>query len=518
MRKYPLLLAAAAFGVIAATLTFTSCKKEESSKLVILHTNDTHSQILPGADGLGGVMRRKAVIDSVRNVEKNVLLVDAGDAVQGTLFFYLYGGQVEQEVMNILGVEEQILGNHEFDNGIDSLARILAHSKAEKLSSNYDLSDTPLADMFKPYSIKEYEGKKIGIIGINLDPEGMISEDNYEGLEFAPIVATANLMAEKLKKEKGVDAVIALTHIGYNPSPLVGDSVLAVNSRNIDIIIGGHSHDTIDPRTEKGARRSRLKNLEGEDVLVVQTGKAGRNIGKIEIDLDELGKSFPKYELIPIDSRYDGYVDKDLEQYLGKYTAGVDSLMQLWIGCAEHKLDSSDPELLNWFSDYVFEVGNEIAPGVDLSIVNKGGLRSGLPEGNFSKGHILNMLPFRNYITVIDVEGDDLKEVFDVMAKTDGNGVSKNVAVAYKSNGNRAENVVDRILINGQPLEENKTYRVATIDYLAKGGDYMKGLTSGQHVADSPNVVYDDIIQYFTEGKGKGKTLSGSTEARWIKE
>ena len=105
--------------VAAAIAGACSDKAVDSNKLVILHTNDTHSQIDPGSDNLGGVMRRKAIIDSVRGAEKNVLLVDAGDAVQGTLYFYLYGGKVEQEVMNILGVETRILGNHEFDNGID---------------------------------------------------------------------------------------------------------------------------------------------------------------------------------------------------------------------------------------------------------------------------------------------------------------------------------------------------------------------------------------------------------------
>lgn len=121
---------------ICCAMALTSCAEKENHKLVILHTNDTHSQIDPDRGNLGGVMRRKAVIDSVRAAEDNVLLVDAGDAVQGTLYFYLYGGRVEQEVMNELGVDVRILGNHEFDNGIDSLASVLAISNAEKLSTN----------------------------------------------------------------------------------------------------------------------------------------------------------------------------------------------------------------------------------------------------------------------------------------------------------------------------------------------------------------------------------------------
>lgn len=511
--------AAATAGLVAVSLAlpFTSCRKPaEPNTLVILHTNDTHSQIEPDSKGLGGVMRRKAVIDSVRAAEKNVLVVDAGDAVQGTLYFYLYGGEVEQEVMNILGVDERILGNHEFDNGIDSLAAVLKHSNAEKLASNYKLNNTPLADMFKSYSIKEYGGKKIGLIGINLDPEGIITKGNYDGLEFEPIIATANLMAEKLKKKEGVDAVIVISHIGYNPSPLVGDSALAVNSRNIDVIIGGHSHDVIDPATPEGAARSRMINLDGEEVLVVQTGKAGRNLGKIEINLDSLGLGGrPKYELIAIDSSFDGKTDFVLKATIDKYKHGVDSLMTLWVGTTDRELKNSDPELLNFFSDWVLERGSEIAPDVELSIANKGGLRDGLPAGKFSKGQIINILPFRNYVTVIDVKGSDLRSVFDVMAKTDGNGVSHNVKVTYDTIGGRENFVAHDIIISGKPLDVNKTYRVATIDYLSKGGDYMRGLTRGTFVKESPNAVFDDLLYYLTEGKGKGKTIKGEQNNRW---
>ena len=507
--------AAAAILSMSLGLPFASCNKAaEPNTLVILHTNDTHSQIEPDAKDAGGVMRRKAVIDSIRGAEKNVLLVDAGDAVQGTLYFYLYGGEVEQEIMNILGVEERILGNHEFDNGIDSLAAMWKLSNAEKLASNYNLDDTPLAGMFKPYSIKEYGGKKIGLIGINLDPEGIITPGNYDGLKFEPIIATANVMAEKLKKEEGVDAVIALTHIGYNPAGLIGDSMLAANSRDIDIIIGGHSHDTIDPKTENGARRSRLKNLEGKDVLVVQTGKSGRNLGKIEISLDSLGLGgTPSYELIPVTDRYDAYTDSKLADYLAKYSAGVDSLMTMWIGNASHELESSSPELLNYFTDFIYDSGSEIAPGIDLAIANKGGLRSGIPAGKFSKGQIINMLPFANYVTVVDVKGKDLAEIFDVMANTAGNGVSRNVTAEYDIDDDGAE--AENVRINGKPIDPDRTYRVATIDYLAKGGDYMTGLTRGKIVATKKVPVYEDLVEYITKGKGAGRELGGDTQPRW---
>lgn len=290
--------------------------------------------------------------------------------------------------------------------------------------------------------------------------------------------------------------------------------MLATNSRDIDIIIGGHSHDTIDPKTEKGARRSRLKNLEGKEVLVVQTGKAGRNLGKIEINLDSLGiGGRPSYELLPVTDRYDNYNDKKLADYLSKYSAGVDSLMTLWIGSTTHELPASSDELLNYFTDFVFDSASDIVPGVDLAIANKGGLRSGIPAGKFSKGQIINMLPFANYVTVVDVKGSDLADVFDVMANTRGNGVSRNVTAEYDIDDDGAE--AENVRINGKPIDHARTYRVATIDYLAKGGDYMTGLTRGNIVAKKNVPVFEDLVEYITKGKGAGRELGGDAQPRW---
>lgn len=508
------LLTAAA---VAACLIPAACthraQDSASNRLVILHTNDTHSQIEPKANGLGGVMRRMAIIDSIRAAEPNVMLVDAGDVVQGTLYFYLYGGAVEQEVLNIMGLDEGVLGNHEFDNGMDSLAAILRLRNRKVLATNYVTEGTPLDTLTVPYSIREFNGKKIGFMGINLDPHGIISDQNWQGLGFMPIVETANATAQRLRSAEGVDAVIAITHIGYNPNGLTGDSILATNSRGIDVIIGGHSHDVIDPATPKGAARSRLNNLDGNPVLIVQTGKSGVNLGKIEINLDSLGTAVPRYELIPVDSRWDGRVDNRLQALIDRYKPGVDSLMTLWVGNTETAMPDTSARLLNFFTDFILERGRQLAPRVDLAIANKGGLRTSLPEGKVSKGQIINMLPFRNYVTVLDVSGSDLLDIFNVMAATNGNGVSANVSAKYRVVGNnfRAED----ILIDGRPINPAKTYRVATIDYLANGGDYMSGFRNGTTVASSPTWVYDDILSYITDGPFANRPITGSDTPRW---
>ena len=503
--------------ITALTLSLAGCRKAQQgpNTLVILHTNDTHSQIDPDDRGRGGVVRRLAVIDSIRQANPNTMLVDAGDVVQGTLYYYLYGGKVEQEVLNLMGLDLGILGNHEFDNGIDSLARILALRNSPILSTNYETDETPLHGLLTPSYMRQVGDKKVAFIGLNLDPEGIISPENYGELDYDDVIETANEMAARLKNVMGADVVVALSHIGYNPAGLPGDSLLAVSSRDIDIIIGGHSHDTIDPATDEGRRRSRLLNADGREVLVVQTGKAGRNLGMITIDLDSIGLGVrPQYSLIPIDGRHDALpANPQLEQLIAGYRHGVDSLMTDWIGTATRPLPADGDELLNFFADYVYSRGAMLAPDVDLSIVNKGGLRTDIPQGRFSKGQIINLLPFRNRIVVVDVEGDDLEEIFEVMATTNGNGVSDNVRATYVPGEKHP--TLGAVTINGKPIDRDKTYRVATIDYLASGGDYMEGFLDGEIVANSNEILYDDLISYFTTGAGTGRPLEGATEPRW---
>lgn len=505
------------FGAAVLVVVAAACTHKPES-LVILHTNDTHSQLLPDAGDMGGIVRRMAVVDSIRHAEPNVLLVDAGDAVQGTLFFYLYGGNAEMEAFNAMDVDYRILGNHEFDNGIDSLAKIWSGSKATNISTNYDLSSTPLAGLFVPYSVRQYGKHRVGFIGLNLNPEGMIAAGNYDGLVFHDIVDSANKAAAMLRDKENADYVVALTHIGYNPAGLVGDSLLAVQSRGINLIIGGHSHDVIDTDSEQGRARSHMRNADGKPVMVVQGGKAGRKLGKIEIDLADSDKDdkYPAYSLIDIDSRYDGYANEELSGIIARYSHGVDSLMTLPVARTAHALSNKDTELLNYFSDYLLHRGGELAPGVDLAISNKGGLRTPLPEGMVSKGNIINMLPFRNYITVIDLPGSRLLEALRIMGMRGGDGVSDGVCITAAPGKDMSD--ISAVIINGAPLDTARTYRIATIDYLYHGGDYMSPLTAGTEVARSPKAVFDDMVDYLTVGAGAGKPIGASPVSRWKQE
>ena len=475
-----------------------------ADNLVILHTNDTHSQIDPADNGLGGVHRRKVLIDSVRAEHPNhLLLVDAGDVVQGSLFFNIYRGELEEKLMNELGYDIRILGNHEFDNGMTILAENLVTSDAELLASNYQTIGTPLEGLFIPYTIRVIDGRRIAFIPVNLQPEGMISPRNTEGLGYIDAIKAANNMAWYAKNIEQADIVVAVTHIGYTQ-----DVKLARSSSDIDIIIGGHSHTRIDP-TDPTTEPHLIRNREGRDVLVAQTGRGGERLGEIVIDLDNPDAT-PSYRLITVDKRLDKRLDPAVEAIVAPYRADVNALNSRIVGRTAKALDRTSPEMLNFAADFVATRARELTDGVDFAILNKGGIRNSLPKGNISEGQVIALMPFFNRLQVLDIKGDKLLETFDVMARAGGNGVSSEVEILFDP----ASKKCTAATLNGNQIDPTKTYRIATIDYLAQGGDYMEPLTAGTLVTESPTHLFEDMIVYLRDGKGKGQTINPPSTRR----
>lgn len=496
--------------IAASLLSLAAAPAVNADKLVIMHTNDTHSHIDPQEeDGLGGVARRKVLIDSVRAAHPgHSLLVDAGDVVQGTLFFNIYKGELEEKMMNALGYDIRILGNHEFDNGMEALAENLETSDAELLAANYQTIGTPLQGLFLPYTIHQFDGKRIAFIPVNLNPAGMIAANHTEGMGYLDAIETANNLAWFVKNIEQADMVVALTHIGYSVSNEPDDVELANASRYIDVIIGGHSHTAINPESDKSVPHI-LKNADGRDVLVAQSGGAGKYLGEITIDLDNIS-ALPVSRLLRVDSRLDSRLDPSVEAIIAPYRENVNRLNKKVITKTNRFLERDDDELLNFVTDFVKVRGNQLADNVDFAIFNKGGLRHSLLKGNVTEGELITLMPFFNKIQVIDVTGDNLAQVFDIMTHTNGNGVSGDVDVKYDPNLKKCISIT----IDGKPLDPNRTYRIATIDYLSDGGDYMTPLRNHELVAGSDQLLYEDFLDYLTVGPGKGKSISGSAKKR----
>ena len=492
---------------IIAALTISTVAKAEN--LVIIHSNDVHGHVaVEKVKDDGGSARMKVVIDSIRSAEKHTLLVDAGDGVQGYLYFNVFGGEVEYNVMNMLGYDIVIPGNHEFDNGIEALAKNYKRLKAKKLSANYDFRRTPVKGI-KEYVIKKFGGRRIAFIGVGCQPKGMISDKNCVGLGYRDAISVADSLATVLKTKKKADLVVVLSHIGYVADEpwLPSDTLMAINSTDIDVIIGGHSHTVIDPR--KGDIKNIFTNRAGKKVLVAQTGRYGRNLGKITIDLDNIDNT-PNSEIIAINSRLDSRSDGSVERFLKPYTIEVDKLSAVVIGRSEAEYPNGEMNpLSNWVADKILEIGKTLTDRkIDFAVGNKGGVRRPLTVGDVTMGQMLTMLPFENYVTVIELTGKDVAEAFNSMAARDGDAVSAGVSAKMKD-----RHAYD-ISINGEPLDPERTYVVATIDYLANGGDNMKAFTRGKQIATSQVQLKFNVIDIIKEMTARGEAIKPDTTTR----
>ena len=274
-------------GIVSATFalnlnSFDTFAYGRLQKLTILHTNDVHSRIEPfpmdGSrnQGLGGTARRSALIKKIRTEQENVLLLDAGDIFQGTPYFNKYGGELEIKLMSAMGYDATTLGNHDFDNGVEGFYKQLPHANFDVLIANYDLNNTALQNATKSFKIFKKAGLKIGVFGIGIELKGLVDPKNYGETQYLDPIIKANEIAALLKNEYQCDLVICLSHLGYKyRDTKVSDQVLAANTKNIDLIIGGHTHTFLDFPED-------VKNLDGKITTINQVGFAGINLGRID--------------------------------------------------------------------------------------------------------------------------------------------------------------------------------------------------------------------------------------------
>ena len=267
-----------------ANIGLSSFTTFDDKKITILHTNDVHSYIDPfPADhprnpNMGGVARRAALIESIRMEEENVLLLDAGDIFQGTPYFNYYGGELEFKLMSMMHYDAATMGNHDFDNGIDGFYAQLPHAKFEFVSANYDFKNTILNEHVKPFKIFNKGGIKIGVFGLGIELEGLVDKKAYKETVYLDPIEIAQDMTKILKHKEKCDLVICLSHLGYsykNEPNKISDIVLAKKTKDIDLIIGGHTHTFLNkPVIEK--------NSDGKEVIINQVGCHGINLGRID--------------------------------------------------------------------------------------------------------------------------------------------------------------------------------------------------------------------------------------------
>ena len=502
MKRTILALVVAVLGAVAV----------QADHLVIIAANDTHSQIDPASDGQGGVLRRRAIYDQVRRDNKNTVTVHAGDAVQGTVYFSLYNGEVEYALIDSLGYDMIVMGNHEFDNGLESVASYYRNVKAKKLSVNYDFSGTVMEGLVEPYIIKAYGDKRVAFFGINVSPEGLISAKNYEGMRYIRSLDVADAMARFLKEVLKVNYTVMISHIGYDSyDPEEPNDVDVIRSSHyIDLVIGGHSHTVVKPGTEYAL----VPNADGRMIPIGQNGKSGKFVTTYDLDLES---GFVTQKLIAVDASWD-QAAKDypaLERWLAWHKHGVDSLMSNPVGVSARAMKNSSDAAQNWVSDATMAILPALSgvDGIQLAIMNKGGIRTDMPQGTVTEGLLSSMFPFDNRFVVLEITGADLLEALKVMAGRGGDAMSNELRVTFNDRGEIAS-----AKVKGQKIDPKKTYRVATIDYLANGGDYMTPFQRAKRLYVDDVKYGQRILDYVKQLQAQGKVINSTDERRMVKK
>lgn len=279
--------------ILTALLIGSACGMsatgENEVELRIVHTNDTHSCVMPVSPhssdtalaDKGGFVRRAALVRDLRAEDNSLLLFDSGDFSQGSAYYNLYKGEVEVKLMNEMRYDAATIGNHEFDFGLENMARIFRMAGFPIVCANYHVEGTVLEGLVKPYVILERKGVKIGVFGLGTQLEGMVASENYAGVIYEDPITAANRVADILKHREHCDLVVCLSHLGWQIDG-IDDSEVIPSTRDIDIVLGGHSHTYMEhPEV--------VKNADGEYVYCNQMGKHGRYVGELSLQMLPVG-------------------------------------------------------------------------------------------------------------------------------------------------------------------------------------------------------------------------------------
>lgn len=268
--------------ILTALVLMASMVCHAQRQLEILHTNDTHSCVMPlnvnladtAVAGRGGYLRRIAMLKEERRRNPQLLLIDSGDFSQGSPYYTLFEGEVEVRLMNQMGYDAATIGNHEFDFGLDNMARLFRMAQFPIVCSNYDFTGTPVEGLVKRYVVIERQGLKIGLFGLCPQLDGLVDATKCQGVRYDDPVAVGNEMALMLKKKLKCDVVVCISHLGWDKDDVMGDPYFLARSRNVDLVLGGHSHTYF-----KELRY--VTDLDGRQVPVDQNGKNAIYVGRL---------------------------------------------------------------------------------------------------------------------------------------------------------------------------------------------------------------------------------------------
>ncbi len=489
--KYSFLVIFFIFAAISGTNSFAADKN--AGKLMIIHTNDTHSHLVPFdmpdvGKKVGGAARRYELIKRAKAEFPSNLLLDAGDIFQGTPFYTFFKGEADIAAMNLCGYDATTLGNHDLDDGLANLLKQLEKAKFPMLCGNifYKGTNKPV---FQAFKIFNRGGLKIAVIGAIGDEPWKVTPQKYTADLFrVDEMKIISRIAAMLRKH--VDLIIMLSHLGYDP-----DLEFAKNFSGVDIIIGGHTNTRLDaPVFVKNGAKNGLGGS-----LVLQNFKWAAFLGQFEITFDGAKKiSAYKGSLVPIDAKIKTPKNSKMEKLIASYEKQIKSLTAVKIGtCAK---DMLYPEEEKHLKD--LPIGSFICDAIkdscsaDMAIINSGSIREMMPGGDITTGTIMSILPFDNSLVTYDMKGSEIKAIFKFIAENYAaasgyqyGGVTFTLDVKNKT--------ASEIMIGGKPLEMDKTYKVSTISYMAEGNQNGNlFFRDAKNKADNGFYMRDTMIEY----------------------
>ncbi len=500
---------------------------QDTYELTIMHTNDVHGHHEPQRNGDGGAARQATVVQQIRAEGGNSMLLDAGDRFTGTLFHVQHRGQDSVQIMNAIGYDAFVLGNHEFNEGSEKLAEFVQALDMPTVSANIDFSADPyLAGLVAPSIVLDVGGESIGIIGLTT-PETVILNLPSKDLVFHENLAEITQEQVDSLSAQGINKIVVLSHLGYAPDLEVAQAVSGV-----DIVVGGHTN-TFLSNTYAGALGEYptvLESASGEPVLVVQADTKTIYLGRLDVEFDGAG----------ILTDWDGdaillsrYISPDpaVSELIAELAAPIAELTSQPVGETSVALTGTSPRLCRIEECLL---GNVITnamlenTGADIVIQNGGGIRADIAQGAVSLGDVLNVLPFGNLISTLELTGADVlaaleNGVSQVAVDDSGNPLVDGAAgrfpqvagmrYTFDATQEAGSRIVSaEVMSDGEfsALDPEAVYRVATNDYMRSGGDgYAILVTNAMNPYDQGSPLDQVVADYIAANSPLSAALEG---------
>ncbi|KAH6629209.1 hypothetical protein C7974DRAFT_463327 [Boeremia exigua] len=456
--------------------------------ITFFHVNDVHAHLdefsssgtdctRPERGCFGGYARIKTVVEQQRPNYNNSLWLNVGDEFQGTLFYSFYGGEKIAETLNQMNFSAMTLGNHEFDGGDEALGQFLVNLTFPVISANINSQNEKVNKTVKPYHI--FQEHDLALIGVTTDETPSIANPD-ETTVFSDVVEAVQGAIDEIKATTNITRIAAITHIGYEK-----DQELAKATKGLQLIMGGHSHTLLgDMEKAEGKYPTIVDNADGDEVFIVTAYRWGEYIGDIEVTYDAQGKII-SYQGAPIHITNTTAQDTELQAQIESWRGPFEEFAAEVLGTSEVELDQTacrrqECLLGDFMADAMLAYRKNNTDDVDFAIINAGGIRATIDQGDITRGEVLTSFPFGNSIVQIEVDGKYLWEVLEgiVTGVNVANGkavtsflqVSSGIKVEYNPENNNGTKLI-AVTIGDQPLDNSTTYQVVTLDFIAGGGD-----------------------------------------------